>query len=172
MSAAVVVGPPEPAEVVAPESTAAAVPEPSASGRPHPRTPAPEPRVEPSEATTPRPEVVSPTPPTPALSPGAAAFAEGRRLFLANDVEGAIARFEAAARLMPRDAEVQRQLGRAHMRAGSVSSSVAAYRRYLELSPRYWAGTRARLDASELGREVGPLTVPAPLAPEEQPSPC
>jgi transposase len=32
--------------------------------------------------------------------------------------------------------------------------------RYLELSPRYWAATRARLDAAELAREVGPLTIP------------
>ncbi len=32
--------------------------------------------------------------------------------------------------------------------------------RYLELSPCYWDKTRARLDAAELGREVGPLTIP------------
>jgi serine/threonine-protein kinase len=83
-----------------------------------------------------RPEPTPPShPPEPTLAPGPAAFAEGRRLFLANDVTGAIARFEEAARLMPRDAEVQRQLGRAHMRAGNVAESVAAYRRYLELSP-------------------------------------
>jgi hypothetical protein len=37
--------------------------------------------------------------------------------------------------------------------------------RYLELSPRYWAGTRSRLDAdaSELAHEIGTLTVPDPL---------
>ena len=42
--------------------------------------------------------------------------------------------------------------------------------RYLELAPRYWASTRARLDADELAREIGPLTVPAAVAPaaEEQ----
>ncbi|MEI8258994.1 MAG: transposase [Deltaproteobacteria bacterium] len=40
--------------------------------------------------------------------------------------------------------------------------------RYLELSPRYWAGTRARLDPDELAREVGPVTVPAPRTAEEQ----
>jgi transposase len=42
--------------------------------------------------------------------------------------------------------------------------------RYLELAPRYWAGARARLDASELAREIGPLTVPPPIvaATEEQ----
>jgi transposase len=35
--------------------------------------------------------------------------------------------------------------------------------RYLELSPKYWAATRARLDMAELAAEVGPLTVPPPL---------
>jgi hypothetical protein len=34
--------------------------------------------------------------------------------------------------------------------------------RYLELAPRYWAKTRARLDAAQLALEVGPLTVPPP----------
>lgn len=33
--------------------------------------------------------------------------------------------------------------------------------RYLELAPKYWAGTRARLDPRELADELGPLTVPA-----------
>ena len=36
--------------------------------------------------------------------------------------------------------------------------------RYLELSPRYWAATRARLDPQQIAAEIGPLTVPAPLA--------
>jgi hypothetical protein len=42
--------------------------------------------------------------------------------------------------------------------------------RYLELAPKYWRATRARLDAGELAAEVGPLTVPPPLAqaPEEE----
>ncbi len=35
--------------------------------------------------------------------------------------------------------------------------------RYLELAPKYWAATRARLDPTELARELGPLTVPPPL---------
>lgn len=38
--------------------------------------------------------------------------------------------------------------------------------RYLELAPKYWATTRARLDAVELANEVGPLTIPP--APQEQ----
>lgn len=41
--------------------------------------------------------------------------------------------------------------------------------RYLELAPRYWAATRARLDPDELAREIGPLTVLPPT--EEQPAP-
>src|SRR5690606_13448607 len=44
--------------------------------------------------------------------------------------------------------------------------------RYLELAPKYWAATRARLDAAELAVEIGGLTVPPPLPPaEEQPAP-
>jgi len=40
--------------------------------------------------------------------------------------------------------------------------------RYLELAPKYWARTRARLDPTELACEIGALTLPPPLAPEEQ----
>jgi transposase len=35
--------------------------------------------------------------------------------------------------------------------------------RHLELAPKYWAQTRARLDPAELGVEIGTLTVPPPL---------
>jgi transposase len=40
--------------------------------------------------------------------------------------------------------------------------------RYLELTPKYWARTRARLDATEMERPLGHVTVPSPLPPEEQ----
>jgi hypothetical protein len=40
--------------------------------------------------------------------------------------------------------------------------------RYLELTPKYWARTRARLDPAELAREVGHITVPPPLPTQEQ----
>lgn len=40
--------------------------------------------------------------------------------------------------------------------------------RYLELAPRYWARTRARLDAAEMDRPLGHVTVPPPLPAEEQ----
>ncbi len=43
--------------------------------------------------------------------------------------------------------------------------------RFLELAPKSWASTRARLDAAELARDLGPLTVPPAIAPppEQQP---
>jgi hypothetical protein len=41
--------------------------------------------------------------------------------------------------------------------------------RYLELAPKYWLATRARLEPGELTRELGPITVP-PTAPAEQQS--
>ena len=68
-------------------------------------------------------------------SEGQRAFEEGRRRFLANDVPGAIASFEEAARAMPRSADVQKQLGRAYMRGGDVDRAIAAYERYLTLAP-------------------------------------
>ena len=44
--------------------------------------------------------------------------------------------------------------------------------RYLELAPKYWAATRARLDPAELAHELGPLTVPSPaVAATEQQRP-
>jgi len=36
--------------------------------------------------------------------------------------------------------------------------------RYLELAPKYWAGTRARLDDKQLAGELGPLNIPPPIA--------
>ncbi len=43
--------------------------------------------------------------------------------------------------------------------------------RYLELAPKYWAATRARLDPAELAHELGPLTVPPPAPAEQQRTP-
>jgi transposase len=43
--------------------------------------------------------------------------------------------------------------------------------RYLELAPKYWARTRARLDADELAKPIGRVTVPpSPLAEEQSSS--
>jgi len=36
--------------------------------------------------------------------------------------------------------------------------------RHIELAPKYWAATRARLDAAELEQEIGWLTIPPPPA--------
>jgi len=45
--------------------------------------------------------------------------------------------------------------------------------RYLELAPKYWPETRARLDPVELGNEIGPLSVPPPIrAATEQQAPA
>lgn len=41
--------------------------------------------------------------------------------------------------------------------------------RYLELAPKYWARTRARLDPTELARPLGHISVPGPIPPEQQP---
>jgi len=78
-------------------------------------------------------------------SPGRAAFDEGRRAFLANDVPGAIAAYRRASGLMPGNAQVHKQLGRAYMRAGDVPRAQSAYRRYLELAPN--APDRAMIEA-------------------------
>jgi transposase len=40
--------------------------------------------------------------------------------------------------------------------------------RYLELAPKYWAKTRVRLDSRELAAEIGPVTVPPPLAAQSE----
>ena len=42
--------------------------------------------------------------------------------------------------------------------------------RYLELAPRYWRITRARLRRDELEREVGWLTIPEPPLPTMMPT--
>lgn len=42
--------------------------------------------------------------------------------------------------------------------------------RYLELAPKYWNATKARLDQAQLDMELGPLTIPPLATPEEQPS--
>ncbi len=79
------------------------------------------------------------TPPDSAMesvmTPSAGAFEEGRRLFLAGDLRGAIASFERAARARPSDPRIQKELGRAYLRFGNRNAGRRAYRRYLELAP-------------------------------------
>jgi transposase len=43
--------------------------------------------------------------------------------------------------------------------------------RYLELAPKYWTATRARIPSAQLDVEIGDITVPPPLAPKEQMAP-
>jgi hypothetical protein len=40
--------------------------------------------------------------------------------------------------------------------------------RYLELAPKYWTSTRARIPAAQLDVEIGTVDVPPPMAPQEQ----
>jgi transposase len=44
--------------------------------------------------------------------------------------------------------------------------------RFLELAPKFWVATRARLDPRQLADEVGLIDVPPPMtdAPQEQPA--
>jgi len=40
--------------------------------------------------------------------------------------------------------------------------------RYLELAPKYWAATRTRIPSAELDVEIGNVTVPPPVPPQQQ----
>ncbi len=40
--------------------------------------------------------------------------------------------------------------------------------RYLELAPKYWAATRARIPSAQLDVEIGDITVPPPMPSKEQ----
>lgn len=42
--------------------------------------------------------------------------------------------------------------------------------RFLELAPKYWGATRARLDPRQLAADLGPLDVPDARPPEQQPT--
>ncbi|MFC1611515.1 IS66 family transposase [Myxococcota bacterium] len=42
--------------------------------------------------------------------------------------------------------------------------------RYLELAPKHWRATRARLDQAELEQEIGHLTIPPPFQIEDHPA--
>jgi tRNA A-37 threonylcarbamoyl transferase component Bud32 len=123
----------------------ARVREPETREEPAPvRVEEPAPRTAPSEPpavrareprSAPREEEPAPAVVPPPQDPESAALAEGRRLVLAGDLRGAIARFEEASRAIPSSATLQKELGRTHMRAGNVAQGIAAYRRYLELAP-------------------------------------
>lgn len=42
--------------------------------------------------------------------------------------------------------------------------------RYVELAPKYWSATRARLDVEEMKLPLGRVIVPPPLTAEKQAS--
>jgi hypothetical protein len=42
--------------------------------------------------------------------------------------------------------------------------------RYIELAPKYWVTTRARLVPLELAQELGPLTIPPKIDPAPAPT--
>lgn len=46
---------------------------------------------------------------------------------------------------------------------GSGSRDESAHWGSLELAPKYWPATRARLDSAQLNVEFGPISVPPPL---------
>ncbi len=91
------------------------------------------------ESPNPRPagDAVPPTSPRPGAAEraGPRALAAGREAFLNGDLPTAIRELERAAAAMPRNAQVQKQLGRVYMRTGDLARGVGAYRRYLELAP-------------------------------------
>jgi Flp pilus assembly protein TadD len=65
----------------------------------------------------------------------AASFADGEQLFRAGDVEGALARYQEAARLNPSDPRTQRQIGKCYNRLGNRDRAQPYLRKYLELAP-------------------------------------
>jgi eukaryotic-like serine/threonine-protein kinase len=84
----------------------------------------------------------------PAPHTFAGASAEARTLFNTGDLEGALARYQEAARLSPSDAGTQRQIAKCYNRLGQESRAVPFIKRYLELAPdasdaAFW---RAQLD--------------------------
>jgi serine/threonine protein kinase len=74
----------------------------------------------------------------PAVKPAAAPkgpFAEGEALLRGGDVEGALAKYQEAARANPSDAKAQRQIGRCYNRLGQRDRAQPYLKKYLELAP-------------------------------------
>ena len=83
------------------------------------------------------PAVAAPPPPPEAAKPAApkGAFAEGEALLKTGDVDGALAKFQDAARANPSDAKAQKMIGKCYNRLGQHDRAVPYLKRYLELSP-------------------------------------
>jgi serine/threonine-protein kinase len=81
---------------------------------------------------------VAAPPPTPEVAKPAApkgAFAEGEALFKSGDVDGALAKYQDAARANPSDAKAQKMIGKCYNRLGQHDRAVPYLKRYLELNP-------------------------------------
>jgi hypothetical protein len=74
------------------------------------------------------------TPPAPPSAPKGA-LAEGDGLFRGGDVEGALAKYQEAARANPSDAKAQKMIGKCYNRLGQHDRAVPYLKKYLELSP-------------------------------------
>ncbi|MGZ3440803.1 MAG: protein kinase domain-containing protein, partial [Polyangia bacterium] len=75
-----------------------------------------------------------PTPPRPSTAPKGA-LAEGQALLRGGDVEGALAKFQEAARANPSDARAQKEIGKCYNRLGQRDRAQPYLKKYLELAP-------------------------------------
>ena len=126
--------PPSPEPAAAPLLASA-----SAHGHKHHDAPAKTAAAMPSKpiaaAATPTPPA---TPDPAAAKPSTApkgAFAEGEALFKGGDVEGALAKYQEAARANPSDAKAQKMIGKCYNRLGQHDRAVPYLKKYLELAP-------------------------------------
>ena len=77
------------------------------------------------------PEPAAAKPPTAPKT----AFAEGEALFRSGDVDGALAKYQDAARANPSDAKAQKMIGKCYNRLGLHDRAVPYLKKYLELAP-------------------------------------
>jgi Flp pilus assembly protein TadD len=80
------------------------------------------------------PAAAPPAAAKPATAPKGA-FAEGQALLRNGDVDGALAKFQEAARANPSDAKAQKEIGRCYNRLGQRDRAQPYLKRYLELAP-------------------------------------
>jgi Flp pilus assembly protein TadD len=71
--------------------------------------------------------------PPPSAPKGA--LAEGDGLFRGGDVEGALAKYQEAARANPSDAKAQKMIGKCYNRLGQHDRAVPYLKKYLDLLP-------------------------------------
>ncbi len=74
--------------------------------------------------------------PAPSTAPGAAEFAEGRRLLNSGDLAGAVAQLAAAAAADPGNAEYHNVYGHVLWRAGDREAAIAEHAEAARLDPR------------------------------------